>query len=66
MNEENIKPWPFFGDYPNTESGWNRYIDDWIVRKRQTSGVGQIPLAALEEYRSTMQMGLEKGWNESE
>lgn len=66
MREENIKLWPCFIDYPNTESGWNRFIDDWIIRKRQAAGIGQIPVSAIEEYRATMQMGRDKGWKESE
>ena len=66
MTDMNSKPWPSFSEYPSTEVGWNRYADDWVARRRLTSGIGQIPQTVLEEYRATMQQGRDKGWVESE
>jgi hypothetical protein len=58
--------WPRFSDFPQTEAGWNHYANQWLSRRRRTSGIGQIPLWAVEEYRAANALAARLNWQESE
>ena len=66
MSKLNIKPFPKFADYPQTEAGWNRYDGDWVARRRMTSNIGEIPKDVLEEHWAAMSLSRENGWKEQE
>jgi hypothetical protein len=66
MSNSDIKTWPKMADYPQTELGWNQYANDWVVRRRRTAGVAQIPMAAVKEHWAAMALGREMGWKENE
>jgi len=64
MSNSDINAWPKMADYPQTEDGWNQYANEWVSRRRRTTGLAQIPMAALEEHWVAMDLGREMGWEE--
>ena len=64
--DRRLTGWPRFSDFPHTEAGWNRYANLWAVRRRRTTGIGQIPLSAIKDYRAANAMAAQSGWQESE
>jgi len=44
MNNMDINAWPKMADYPKTEDGWNQYANEWVSRRRKTTGLAQIPI----------------------
>jgi hypothetical protein len=66
MENDISKPWPKMVDFEQTEAGWNTYLDAWINRKRQASGLAQIPIASIDEHRAAIALGQKLGWQENE
>lgn len=60
------KDWPVMADYPQTEQGWNEYANHWLgYRRSHAATPAQVPQRAVEDYQAAMQMGRQKGWQES-
>ena len=66
MSNMDINAWPKMAEYPQTQIGWNQYANDWVVRRRMTASVAQIPMAAVQEHWAAMALGREMGWEEKE
>lgn len=61
-----IDTWPKMANYPQTEMGWNQYMDDWITRRRQAVLMSRIPIAAIVERQAAMALGQKMGWKDYE
>ena len=66
QSDPRLKDWPKMTDYPQTEDGYNEYQDAWVARRRRAAGLGNIPMAAIEEHRAAVAKARERGWQEIE
>jgi hypothetical protein len=61
-----LAPWPKLADYPQTEDGFNRYMNTWATRRRAARMLRQIPMLAVEEHRAAVALAQQMGWEERE
>jgi hypothetical protein len=61
-----MKDWPRLADFEQSERGYNEYQNAWSARKRRTTQLSQIPMAAIQEHRRSITLAREQGWQDDD